>query len=348
LVRERDRVTLLVANPTARSGKAKRFIDDAMAVLDDAGLRPEFFATLPQGATVPALAERIEREDAARVVYMGGDGTFAEAAKAIILARERSGIDIPLGMLPMGTANDQGRSFGIVAGVRALRHNVEVIRNGVEQWLDVGRIEAFGADGEPVARDLWFDSCGMGFSARVLAKRNREREWVERVPLLRAVYRDKLVYTSATLRTLVFGALGGANFDAEILVDGVASQYAKVTDILVQGTIVYAGDWIFDPGAKPDDGRFELVVLRGHADWAAAAIGGHKRNPVTGDDLAVLGLPRREVPRGQVFEIAIEPRKRSRIHAQIDGEEFVIASRYRIENLFHHLRIVVPEDPHWV
>ncbi|MFO0632510.1 MAG: diacylglycerol kinase family protein [Nannocystaceae bacterium] len=347
-MRDRDRVTLLVANPTARSGKAKRFIDDAMAVLDDAGLRPEFFATLPQGATVPALAERLEREDAARVVYMGGDGTFAEAAKAIILARERSGIDVPLGMLPMGTANDQGRSFGIVAGVRALRHNVEVIRAGVEQWLDVGRIEALDPDGEVLARDLWFDSCGMGFSARVLAKRNREREWVERVPLLRAVYRDKLVYTSATLRTLVFGALGGANFEAEIHIDGVGAHYDRVTDILLQGTIIYAGDWIFDPTAKPDDGKFEVVVLRGHADWAAAAIGGYKRNPVTGDDLEVLGLPRREVPRGQRIEVAITPPRRTRIHAQIDGEEFIIAPRYRVENLFHHLRIIVPENPHWV
>lgn len=337
-----------MANPTARSGKAKRYIDDAMAVLDDAGLFPEFFATLPAGATVAALAARIEREDAARVVYMGGDGTFAEAAKGIILARERAGIDVPLGMLPMGTANDQGRSFGITSGVRALRRNVEVIAAGIEQWLDVGRIEAFDAAGEAIAKDLWFDSCGMGFSARVLAKRNREREWVEKVPVLRSLYRDKLVYTSATLRTLVLGAFGGANFDADVTIDDSSGHFESVTDILVQGTIVYAGDWIFDPTAKPDDGKFEVVVLRGHADWAAAALGGHKRNPVTGDDLEVMGLPRRDVPRGRIIEIRIAPKKRSRIHAQIDGEEFVTAGHYRIENLFNYLRIIVPEDSHWV
>lgn len=385
----RPRRTLLVANPTARSGKAKRYIDDAMAVLDDAGLQPEFVATLPHGATVEALATRIEREDAARVVYMGGDGTFAEAAKAIILARERTGIDVPLGMLPMGTANDQGRSFGITSGVRAMRRNVDIIASGVEQWLDVGRIEAFDADGNAVAKDLWFDSCGVGLSARVLAKRNREREWVEKVPLLRSFYRDKLVYTSATVRTLVLGVFGSANFDAHVGIDGAWSEFESVTDILIQGTIVYAGDWIFDPTSKPDDGKFEVVVLRGHADWAAAAIGGHKHNPVTSDDLAVMGLPRRDVPRGRVIEVrlggpppapqqrpdssdahaaasvpddeaATEPptaSKRGRIarslgpptiDAQIDGEEFVRASHYRIENLFHHLRIIVPEDSHWV
>jgi diacylglycerol kinase family enzyme len=343
----RERRSLLVANPTAQSGKAKRYIDDALAVLEDAGLDPEFFPTLPAGGTVPELATRLEREDVARVVYMGGDGTFADAGKGIILARERTGMDVPLGMLPMGTANDQGRSFGIVSGVRALRRNVQVIASGCEQWLDVGRIQAFDADGTVIAKDLWFDSCGIGLSARVLAQRNREREWVEHIPLLRRIYRDKLVYTSATLRTLVFGALRPQSFDAEITIDDERSQWEKVTDILVQGTIIYAGDWIFDPTAKPDDGRFEVVVLRGHADWAAAAIGGHKRNPVTGDDLEVLGLPRREVPRGGVIEIQLTER-RGRIAAQIDGEEFVATRHYRIDNLFHHLRILVPEDPHWV
>ncbi|MEM6292124.1 MAG: diacylglycerol kinase family protein, partial [Myxococcota bacterium] len=268
------RSTLLVANPTARSGKAKQFIDDAMVALADAGLAPEFVPTLPEGKTVPALAERLEREDAARVVYMGGDGTFAEAAKAIILARERSGVDVPLGMLPMGTANDQGRSFGIVAGNKSLRRNVDVIAEGIEQWLDVGRIEAMDADGNVVRSDLWFDSCGMGLSAQILYHRNREREWVEHVPFLRRFYRDKVVYTSATFRTLLTNLVSRKTFSIDLDIDGATSHYEGVTDVLVQGTILYAGDWIFAPEAKPDDGRFEVVVLRGHADWAAAAIGG--------------------------------------------------------------------------
>ena len=339
-----------MANPTAKSGKAKRFIDEAMTALADARLEPQFVPTLPDGATVSALAERLEREDAARVVYMGGDGTFAEAAKGIILARERSGVDVPLGMLPMGTANDQGRSFGIVAGAKALDRNVQIIADGVEQWLDVGRVEALDAEGGVVASDLWFDSAGIGLSARILFRRNRDRELVERMPLLRRFYRDKLVYTSATLRTLLRGVVGRSSFfAAELDIDGERHEYDNVTDLLVQGTILYAGDWIFDADAKPDDGKFEVVIMRGHADWAAAAIGGHKRNPVTGDDLEVLGLPKRQVPRGAKIQFRVSrPRDLPAVPAQIDGEEWISTDHYRIENLFHHLRIIVPEDPHWV
>ncbi|MCH9685183.1 MAG: hypothetical protein K0V04_27350, partial [Deltaproteobacteria bacterium] len=98
-----------------------------------------------------------------------------------------------------------------------------------------------------------------------------------------------------------------------------------------------------------DDGRFEVVVVRGHADWAAAAIAGHKRNPVTGDDLEVLGVSRRAVPKAKHIELRLfKPAGLEVIPAQIDGEEWVSANHYRIENLFHHLRIIVPEDPHWV
>jgi diacylglycerol kinase family enzyme len=341
--------TLLVGNPTARSGKAKEFIDEAMTVLEQTGLNPEFLPTLPEGRTVGALADRLELEDVERVVYMGGDGTFAEAAKGIILARERSAIDVPLGMLPMGTANDQGRSFGIVAGSKALRRNVDVIADGIELRLDVGRIEAIDSNGVVVAQDLWFDSCGVGLSAQILYRRNRDREWVEHVPLLRRLYRDKFVYTAATLRTLFRGLVGGSSFSLHLTIDDVREEYSGVTDVLVQGTILYAGDWIFDPESRPDDGRFEVVVLRGHADWAAAAIGGHKRNPVTGDDLEVLGLPRRQVPRARTVELElVHSAHEGEIHAQIDGEEFVSTDRYRIENLFHHLRIIVPDNPHWV
>lgn len=343
------RRSLLVANPTARSGKAKRYIERALVALEESRLQPEFFATLPEGKTVGALADRLEHEDVARVIYMGGDGTFAEAAKAIILARERTGVDIPLGMLPMGTANDQGRSFGIVAGVKALPRNVAVIAAGVEQWLDVGRIEALDDEGNPVATDLWFDSCGVGLSARILFQRNRDREFVERMPLVRRVYRDKLVYTSAALRALLSGMVTRTSFSVELTIDGETSELTGVTDLLVQGTILYAGDWIFDDSAKPDDGRFEVVVMHGHADWAAAAIGGHKRNPVTGDDLEVLGVARREVPKAKHIEMRLfRPAGLDVVPAQIDGEEWVSTNHYRIENLFHHLRIIVPEDPHWV
>jgi diacylglycerol kinase family enzyme len=345
------RTTILVANRTARTGKAEQAIDRAMTGLANAGLEPEFFATQPEGRTVVGLAERLEREDVARVVYLGGDGTFAESAKAIILARERYGVDVPLGMLPMGTANDQGRSFGISAGPRALEQNIKTIAQGCEQWLDVGRIEALD-DGEVLRSDLWFDNCGFGLSARILAQRNRDRERVANVPVVKQFYRDKLVYAGAAFSQMFKSMVGGpmgSLFSCEVTVDGEVIEWVGLTDLVVNGTILYGGEWIFVEDSRADDGKFEVIPFRSHADWVMSAIGRHKKNPVTNADLEVVGLPGREFRRGSAIEVRLfRATLGPEVMSQIDGEEFITAPHYKIDNLFHHLRIIVPENSHWI
>ncbi|MEZ4385069.1 MAG: diacylglycerol kinase family protein [Nannocystaceae bacterium] len=345
----RPRLSLLVGNPTARTGKAARAIRLAMEALERRRLEPELFATKPAGATVPALAERLEAGDVARVIYLGGDGTFADTAKGLILARERHGVDVPMGMLPMGTANDQGRSFGVRSGIKAIDANVEIIAEGIEQWLDVGRVIAYDASGDEMLQDLWFDSWGVGLSAQILARRNRDRERVAKVPVMRRVYRDKVVYVRAAFASYFRSLVGRSRFAAAITVDGVCHEYDGVTDIVIKGTLLYGGDWIFDPESKPDDGRFEVIIMKGHADWMAATITAHKRNPVTADDLEVLGLRRAEIPKGKEIDIRIFRSDRIRkLYAQIDGEEMLYCDHYRVENLFHYLRIIVPENSHWI
>lgn len=341
--------TLLVANPTARSGKARRAIERAKEYLGRAGLHPEFFSTQPNGETVELLAQRLEAGDAARVVYLGGDGTFAEAAKGIILAREKFGVNIPLGMLPMGTANDQGRSFGIMAGEKALERNVEIIAQGCEQWLDVGHVSAFDARGNLMRQDLWFDSFGLGLSAEILAQRNRDRDRLGKLPFIGAIYRDKLVYAGASVNSLVRSIVSPSSFGGTVIVDGVAHTLESVTDLVVKGTLLYGGDWIFLDSAKADDGKFEVVAINGHADWLAMTIGRHKRNPITDDEKQALGMDKRPIWQGREIEVLLDrPSSTPPLPAQIDGEEFVAADRFYIENLAQHLRIIVPENAHWV
>lgn len=344
--------SLLVANPTARTGKAGRTIDRAMEGLAGKGLHPEFFPTLPEGRTVAALAERLERGDCSRVIYLGGDGTFAESAKGIILARERTGVDVPMGMLPMGTANDQGRSFGIHAGPKALDRNIDTIAVGCEQWLDVGRIEALDERGDVKRSDLWFDNCGFGLSARILAQRNRDREWAARVPVVKQFYRDKLVYAGAAFSELFKSLAGGPSdslFSAELTIDGEVVEWVGLTDLVVNGTILFGGEWIFVEDSRADDGKFEVIPFRSHADWVSATIKSHKHNPVTEADREVVGLRGREFKRGREIEVRLfRAQQGPEIPAQIDGEEFTTGYHYRVDNLFHHLRIIVPEDAHWV
>src|SRR4051794_4417907 len=137
--------TLLIGNPTAQSGRNAERIAVARRLLDAQGVAHVFASTEPHGGTVEVVRRAIDgtlrragdqtsdwageragdRAGGAlsdgetssdrdgtlidTVVYMGGDGTFAEAAKGI-LASSRAA-EVRLGMLPTGTANDQGKSF---------------------------------------------------------------------------------------------------------------------------------------------------------------------------------------------------------------------------------------------
>src|SRR5512140_85306 len=116
---------LLVGNPTAQSGKNAERIDRAREWLEGHGAACDFVATLPEGKTVGLVKDAVDAGKHGTVVYMGGDGTFH---------------DVAMGMLPTGTANDQGRSFGLEAGEAALERNLEVILAGNETRLDAGRL----------------------------------------------------------------------------------------------------------------------------------------------------------------------------------------------------------------
>ena len=68
---------VLVANPTAHSGKAADWIRVARALLDDARVPHRFVATEPEGRTIDRVREAIDDGNARVVIYMGVDGTFA-------------------------------------------------------------------------------------------------------------------------------------------------------------------------------------------------------------------------------------------------------------------------------
>ena len=67
------------------------------------------------------------------------------------------------------------------------------------------------------------------------------------------------------------------------------------------------------------------------------------------DDRELMGIANRTVVQGREIEVKLfRPDHVEYLPAQIDGEEFVSADHYRVENLFHHLRIIVPEGRSWI
>ena len=329
------RAHLLVGNPTAQSGKNAERIEKACALLASSGIECDFLPTEPDARTIPAVTAALDRGPYSTVVYMGGDGTFREVA-AGLLASTRAG-EVALGMLPTGTANDQGRSFGLEAGEADLSRNVDVIVAGNETRLDAGRITAGSRT------DLFFDSAGWGLSARVLAARNEDRRKVAELGPLGAVYRDQLVYAGALLRTFLESYVVDDKFNAIVQADGVRHELRGVTDLVIKGTRVYGGAWVFDPASRHDDGLFEIVPFCGKRDWLSKAIVDLDGNPLTEERLNAVGIEHSKSFRAAHIEIAFDaPADGAPLASQIDGEQFPATPEVRVDVLPRALRLIVP------
>lgn len=332
---------MLVANPTAHSGKAADWIRHARALLDEARVTHRFVATEPEGATIDRVREIIDAEGARVVIYMGGDGTFAEVAKGILGSRHAS--EVAMGMLPTGTANDQGKSFGLSAGPGALERNVAVIAAGNTVGCDVGRL-VIERGVKEVHRDLFFDSFSIGLGAASLATRNRDRERVGRIPGLGALYRDQLVYIGAVLQRFVESYVIDSKFDLDAVIDGTVHHFDGLLDVIVKNTKIFGGEWIFDSQAESDDGRFELVPITGRRDLTTKLLGNLRHNPIGLEDLERLGIAHAAPVGGSKFELTLRLEGGILPPVQIDGEEIPAGDRFWIDVVARALRLIVPRD----
>lgn len=337
---------LLVGNPTAQSGKNKERVGRAQKLIEEAGSSCELFATLPAGRTIPALTERLDRGGLDIVAAMGGDGTFREVGAALIASERRE--EIAMGMLPTGTANDQGKSFNLDASAAALPKNIEVLLGGRETRLDAGRIVLTTKEG-PQPAEMFFDSAGFGFTARVLGVRNQDRANVDKLGPLRELYRDKLVYTGAFVKTFLASYVDDHKFDAKVGFEAPSPRgsekaeraYFGLTDLIVKATRVYAGSWVFDPSSKHDDGLFEVVPFVGKADWTSKALLHIEGNPITEEMLNTIGVAHSPLFRARRLTISLEPHGDEAVPAQIDGEERPAVTRIEVEVIPRAFRLIV-------
>jgi diacylglycerol kinase family enzyme len=333
---------LFVANPTAQSGRAAARIEETQAALKREGIDSTFLATAPEGKTVTQVRERVDAENWEAVICMGGDGTFNEVAKGILAAAK----PVPMGLLPSGTANDQGKSLGISADPSALAENIAILRGGHITHLDVGELIRL-EDNEAAERDLFFDSAGFGLQAEVLARRNRDRDAVAKVPVLRDLYRDQAVYAGAALQEYLASFVEPMKFAARIITDdGEAHEFDQLTDIIVKNTAVYGGAWILDRHAEPDDGRMECAPVLSRRELFSRAISDLKDLPIWEEHLEALGVANFQPFSAHAFTLHLTRPAHPHVAIQIDGEEWSRGNHLEIRVLKGALPVLTPAK--WV
>jgi diacylglycerol kinase (ATP) len=130
----------VILNPYSNRWIAKARWPEAEAALKSAGVDFDLVVS-ERPRHIIELAEKAAREGFSPIVAAGGDGTIGEVVNGLARAA-RSGMDLlgPLGILPLGSANDLVDNLGLP---RELEAAARVIAAGKTRRMDVGYVNGF-------------------------------------------------------------------------------------------------------------------------------------------------------------------------------------------------------------
>nr|WP_230320756.1 lipid kinase [Erwinia sorbitola] len=227
-------IGLLLINEHSRNGKANK--QQALSLLTAQGIQviePEPHDRRNSSEIILAYADRIDM-----VIIGGGDGSLNAAAKGLM----HSGL--PLGVLPLGTANDFARTIGIA---HDLTLAVKTIAAGHQRPIDLGEV-----NGHP-----FFNVSSIGFSATLAHHLTAEskKRW------------GTFGYALAAFKLLK----QSRPFSATLEYDGIAEK-VKTVQVSVGNGRFYGGGMTVEQSAAPDDGRLDIYSLEVAHWWEMIAL----------------------------------------------------------------------------
>ena len=101
------------------------------------------------------LAYQAVKDGFSPVISAGGDGSFSEVMNGIVKAAQEAGTDpVPMGLLPLGTANDLMVNLGLPTDIPSA---AKVIMDGNTRRIDLGVVTASDLSGK-IHKTRYFDN----------------------------------------------------------------------------------------------------------------------------------------------------------------------------------------------
>jgi YegS/Rv2252/BmrU family lipid kinase len=226
------RRALLLLNPKARRGQES--ITPIIKRLEAGGLS----VTIETFEALPEIARDIVRlrHIADLVIVCGGDGSVSSAAVAAM----ESGL--PMGIIPMGTANDLARTLDVPTDLLLA---ADVIVQGATRPIDVGTVNGHA----------FFNVASIGLSSELAQGLD---------PALKKRF-GRLGYALAALKVLT----RATRFEARITEKGRTIE-VETYQIAVGNGRHYGGGSIVEATAEIDDGHLDLYSLEMTNLWKLA------------------------------------------------------------------------------
>lgn len=230
----------LIVNPVSANGATAKKWPRIRALLERQGLRFDYCFTERIGHAVE-LARRAVEDGCQLVVAVGGDGTVNEVANGLVGNKGEIPTGVVLGMVPVGTGADFGRTFGIP---RDYEQACQCLMGETTRTIDLGVID-YSNVASPVRR-YYVNVAGSGFDGEVAERVNRSSK----------VLGGTIPYLSCLVVTLI----AYKNKMVEITYDGRKST-RRANSVIVCNGRYFGGGMFIAPNADPSDGFFDVVVI---------------------------------------------------------------------------------------
>jgi diacylglycerol kinase (ATP) len=217
---------IILLNPTAKRGQARRLLERALKVFRRQNVQFEVRES-QSSQNLLELARGARKEKPDLIVSAGGDGTHHYVINGLFKS------EVPLGLLPMGTGNDIAKGVGMPMDVQAA---AKALLSGQVREIDLAQTE--GA--------VYACIAGVGFDSTVTRYANEHARWLS----------GSLAYTWSLLRCLPdYGPK-----QLEIIADG-ESFSQDVVFAVVGNNVSYGGGIRLAPRAKLDDGLLDICII---------------------------------------------------------------------------------------
>lgn len=220
---------LLLVNQHSRKGK--KLLSQATVELQAL----DFELIVESTDSARELSDTIRRyqNQVELVIIGGGDGTLNSAIESLTDTK------LPLGILPMGTANDLARTLGIPTDLSAA---CQVIASGKTRLIDLGWVNG----------QYFFNVASLGLSVQITQRLTKDvkQRW------------GVFAYAFTALQTL----LSARPFRAEIKVNNQCFN-VKTLQIAIGNGRYYGGGMTVAEDATIDDNRLDLYSLETKNWW---------------------------------------------------------------------------------
>lgn len=233
----------VIVNPNAGKRKGQHDWLTIARLLNEAGIEFINIFTEHRDHAVK-LSRRYIEKGFRNIIVVGGDGTLNEVVNGIFSQDHVPPSEITLGMIPVGTGNDWCRMFNISSNYKEA---IAAIVKGKEFFQDAGMVKYFNSLGEEKSR-YFINMAGMGFDALVAKKTNRQKEKGKGGPFSYFINIFSSLFYYKFTKTLI-------KLDEESISKEVFSMSVGICQF-------NGGGMKQAPNAKPDDGLFDLTIIR--------------------------------------------------------------------------------------